>query len=280
MNRSKWLLFLGLTALAACVVPPGEDGETEEPEASDAEELTAGIRTFYAVRRDFRKCVAPLCGGYWVRRLNTATTRCADGRYEAECYVTEIDLGPLGLPEALASDVLTEVDRLVVRGWTIARTHPSFGKLGRFRATEAWRAPAAGAATGTVYKVGDNGVRCVTAPCPSLDARKLNSSAKARQLVDLDLSGAPGTAADDAEAAGDLATHDLLVAGALAKAPGGLALTANQYYRRVRAGLPVGASCTSDDACEAGLRCCYPCGIPGCTNVCTAAPGGECPLIP
>ncbi|MCA9611037.1 MAG: hypothetical protein KC619_35830 [Myxococcales bacterium] len=41
-------------------------------------------------------------------------------------------------------------------------------------------------------------------------------------------------------------------------------------------GLPSGAACTAPgDTCGAGLSCCYPCGIPGCDNVCepTCDPG-------
>jgi hypothetical protein len=41
------------------------------------------------------------------------------------------------------------------------------------------------------------------------------------------------------------------------------------------------SSCASDADCAAGQLCCYPCGFPGCSNVCTPIPsGGRCPLIP
>jgi hypothetical protein len=42
-----------------------------------------------------------------------------------------------------------------------------------------------------------------------------------------------------------------------------------------------GGACTSDVECTPGTKCCYPCGIPGCTNQCIAVPaGGSCPLYP
>jgi hypothetical protein len=46
-------------------------------------------------------------------------------------------------------------------------------------------------------------------------------------------------------------------------------------------GLEAGADCTTDGDCGAGLKCCYPCGIPGCHNQCLQ-PGatGMCPLFP
>jgi hypothetical protein len=42
-----------------------------------------------------------------------------------------------------------------------------------------------------------------------------------------------------------------------------------------------GGACTSDSQCAGGLKCCYPCGVAGCTNQCiTPTAGGTCPLYP
>ncbi|MBK7582861.1 MAG: hypothetical protein IPI67_22035 [Myxococcales bacterium] len=42
-----------------------------------------------------------------------------------------------------------------------------------------------------------------------------------------------------------------------------------------------GAACASDSECNQGLKCCYPCGIPGCSNQCMAPmPNGQCPMFP
>ncbi len=39
--------------------------------------------------------------------------------------------------------------------------------------------------------------------------------------------------------------------------------------------------CQIDRQCPTGLKCCYPCGIPGCQNRCMAPdPNGECPAFP
>src|SRR5260370_23237107 len=43
--------------------------------------------TFYSLRRDLRRCVSPLCGGYFVKRVNMSSTRCANGRFMSECYL-------------------------------------------------------------------------------------------------------------------------------------------------------------------------------------------------
>ncbi len=43
----------------------------------------------------------------------------------------------------------------------------------------------------------------------------------------------------------------------------------------------VGQSCTLDTECNAGLKCCYPCGMPDCSNQCMAPmPNGQCPVFP
>lgn len=79
------------------------------------------------------------------------------------------------------------------------------------------------------------------------------------------LSSSGGEAAPQAccypvsDAGGDAATDD-----AMARGDAGL-----------------GALCATSSECANGFLCCYPCGIPGCMNQCTAvAPGGACPLLP
>lgn len=42
-----------------------------------------------------------------------------------------------------------------------------------------------------------------------------------------------------------------------------------------------GKPCSTDQECAAGLKCCYPCGIPGCQNQCTVPDAsGACPMYP
>jgi hypothetical protein len=46
-------------------------------------------------------------------------------------------------------------------------------------------------------------------------------------------------------------------------------------------GLEAGAPCTMDSECSTGLKCCYPCGIPGCHNECIQPlASGACPMFP
>jgi hypothetical protein len=87
---------------------------------------------YYLARADVRRCAFPLCGGFFVSRVNSAQTRCANGRWSRECYVAEIDWrGPIEI----------EARRALLRGSLVARRYPRLGNLGAFRVTESWHSP-------------------------------------------------------------------------------------------------------------------------------------------
>jgi hypothetical protein len=50
----------------------------------------------YMVRPDYRDCVSPWCGGFWLKTVNEEKTECGDGTVADECYVTEFDFSVLG----------------------------------------------------------------------------------------------------------------------------------------------------------------------------------------
>lgn len=136
--------------------------------------------TFYSVRPDRRRCMSPLCGGYFVKSVNMPSTRCANGRFMDECYVAEIDWK--GQPQTDGADQL-------VRGAIVARRYGRFGNLGELRVSESWKAVGANRPVGTFYLVRDRGVRCITFPCPTHREAKLNSS-YSRNIAGVNLEGA------------------------------------------------------------------------------------------
>ncbi len=142
-------------------------------------EPLSSTSTFYTVRADLRRCVSPMCGGYFVKRVNLPTTRCANGRYMAQCYVAEIDWN--GQREVDAGKAL-------LRGNVIAKTYDRFGNLGAFRVTESWQAVSNNQPEGTFYLVRDRGLRCITHPCPTHQETKLNSTLSLN-VAGVDLSG-------------------------------------------------------------------------------------------
>ena len=205
-----------------------------DPYASTSIEITAGEApaspgngTYYTVHPDLRRCASPLCGGYFVSRVNQQTTRCANGSWRRECYVAEIDWNGAAQVEGRGA---------LLRGNVIAKKFPPYGNLGAFRVSESWQAASDKQPTGLFYRVRDRGVRCITHPCLTHVATRLNSGIS-RNIAGVDLEGAGANgdlvsraAAAMTEAAG------VLVAGntSVVTGPGGRAQTlkASQFYLR------------------------------------------------
>ena len=196
----------------------------------------ASTSVYYAVREDLRRCASPLCGGYWVSRVNLPRTLCIDGRWAKECYVAEI-----------AWEDQPEIDpsrRALLRGTIVPR--PAQGadrrrRLGVFRVTESWMSASNRTPVGTFYRATDRNVRCITYPCQTHHAAKLNST-ESRDIAGVDLSGigAPNDLVSEASTA--MTTADaIIVAGYWIRVsgPGGKAdaLKATQFYTRARASI-------------------------------------------
>jgi hypothetical protein len=150
LRPSAVLLTLAMS-LVACGGPAeaGDDDEGDAYGVSD-DAVTAGSWAF--VRRDVRKCMAPMCGGYFLSPVQKTTLKCADGVTRASCYVATLDLSALGLAgtalNASAPYQNQTGEKLIVRG-----TAKAAGTYGTFVVTEAHRAATAAAAGATFYVV-------------------------------------------------------------------------------------------------------------------------------
>lgn len=167
--------------------------------------------SYYLVRPDPRLCPSPICGGAWVRRVNHATTRCADGSEARECYVASTTGVPARLWSALAGSVL-------VRGRIVRAGIEGFPDLGKLAAVAAWRPAGQQEPRGTTFRVVDNGVRCVTSPCFSLTAFVLETERR-RTLSEIDLAGVGASAADLRRAQRAIAVGGVLVTGVVRTVP-------------------------------------------------------------
>jgi hypothetical protein len=211
---------------------PSFDSETtgsivdEDPLGPNAQPLSTNF-TYYTVRRDLRRCASPLCGGFFVKRVNHARTRCSNGRNMAECYVAEIDWN--GQPSG-------ETRQSLVRGDLFERRYPRIGRLGVLRVIESWRAATERLPEGMFYRVKDLGIRCITYPCMTHQEERLNSYVR-RKIAGVELDGAHATDELVAEAHRGMTSADgILVAGTRARVsgPAGRAdtLRATQFYLR------------------------------------------------
>jgi hypothetical protein len=178
------LLFVVIT-LAGCASSMDEQ-VAEDPgdgELAEADSAVAGTSTFFEIKSDLRKCAAPMCGGWWIERLNRSSTTCHDGQRAHYCYTPVLDWSESNLPEAQRATMLDACNRgalaegtlAIVRG-RFARTNSTtpFPAMGRFVITEAWVAENDAVSDGTFVWLADNGVRCVTSPCPSYTEKTLN----------------------------------------------------------------------------------------------------------
>src|SRR5262249_1939438 len=63
---------------------------TQDSTTQSSPDSSAGEGKFYTLRPDLRKCASPLCGGYFIKRVNQSLTPCVNGQNKSECYVASI----------------------------------------------------------------------------------------------------------------------------------------------------------------------------------------------
>jgi hypothetical protein len=219
--------------VAIALLPAAQAARADSPGA---------VSPYYLARADLRKCASPLCGGYWVRLVNRAATRCADGTLQPECYVAEADLTRLGGDghEAQRDDDLGR-GRLLVRAAVVRGRVEGFPQLGTLVIREGWLASSSERPpAGRFRLLRDSGVRCVMEPCFSIHATVLNNGAHVNvSSVDLRPSGAPAGERRRARAA--LMRSGVIAAGRIVDIPDegpagdGRRFVATQFFLRVAA---------------------------------------------
>ncbi len=265
-----------IAALSACAADTSGSSlasdDVDEDIVGESEEalaVTGNTGYFVVTRRDTRRCMSPLCGGVFVKRVNQTETVCADGTKQAECYVASYDFGPAGLDAAERADFenVFEGGLGLVRA-TMRSTRFNSVRLGKLRVSEAWKGagevPAA--AGGRFMRIADNGTRCIQAPCPSTTAYTLNTTA-AHTLLNLDLDAVPASPDEVSAARAALGTSTgILVAGGLAiprclpSVTCGPFVSADEFYLRVVHTKPASTACgvRGGIQCKAGEYCSFP----------------------
>lgn len=62
-----------------------------------------------ALEQDYRRCMYPMCGGYWTSAVNGRPSVCADGTVQDRCYVAEVDLSAMGLSADEETDLIAAI---------------------------------------------------------------------------------------------------------------------------------------------------------------------------
>jgi hypothetical protein len=210
------LFLLGSTfAFTGCASADSTEDITDE-----SEEALTGASNFgyYAVTAvDMRRCASPMCGGVFVKRVNQALTRCGDGTYQAQCYVSDLSFSSLDLSEADVTEVndAFRAKHAIVRATMRRFTAPNDARLARLNVREAWLAAAEVNVDSNVYRIADTGIRCITAPCNVLGAYQINSN-EMFNLTNANF-GSLGSAAERTKAiTARMTTQGVLAAGSIA----------------------------------------------------------------
>lgn len=186
-------------------------GGTVEDEFEASEDtLSTSADGLVSLRRDFRRCMAPLCGGYWVRDVNART---------AERYVNGLDFSNSGLDDATIGLVLdAPTSEIVLKGrlGRLERAH----RTRPFVVAEAWRGLPGftGRASDGLYDLSfrEPQITCITAPCPNLVAHKVRT--RSRKFVDgLVFATAEASHVDPLWLEGRVLSNDALVLGAVVR---------------------------------------------------------------
>jgi hypothetical protein len=204
----------------------------EEAAATSDEEISAVSQSYVVLRPDYRKCMSPICGGYYVRDANRP--------YGKEVYVSGLDMSLSGLDEVDAARVTgAPANELVLRG-KLGAVEKKFNTRA-FRVTEAYRGmPGVTVQSGDLFyraHFRDPQITCITAPCNNTVGQKLNFKPEF-DFTTLTVDDAAKPFVDKAWLSRRVLSHDAIVAAKLrngAKFPGGYekVLDASQVFVRI-----------------------------------------------
>jgi uncharacterized protein DUF6748 len=248
MLKSSWVtILLGVVAVATLILavtvprqytarPVSNVGDGFSPSSAPVEPAAA-TSMYFTIRRDLRRCAAPMCGGYFVRAVNNVRTKCGDGRSASECYVGEIDWNGNGK---------VEPNRALLRGEIVNEGHRRL-KVGRFRVQESWQASSSKTGVGEFYRARDLHINCITHPCMTHHEVRLNSTSERDVAgVQINTAGASDSVLQDAMRAMQN-EEGILVRGTHKpdKGPAGRAdtLIASQFYLRATADTSLSRPC-------------------------------------
>lgn len=258
-NLTLALVPLFSLSIAACATPVEDelagDADTEDTVDGKADGAPGGTYTYYAIRADLRRCAFPLCGGFFVDRVNASKTTCHDGTKAEACYTPVLDWSEANLSQAQQDALVGKAGSLgdgvhaLVRGRFAKAASPTTQEpnLGRFIVTEAWVAEGEGASDGVFAKVADNGIRCIAAPCPTLTEKALNASRRA-DIAEVDYTAGTYTDAALERLSNDLfAPSGIIIAGDrfnfTFQGRAGKGRTATQAYRNLANEAPPAGEC-------------------------------------
>jgi len=212
--------------------------------AADASGSITGVlpqkgEVYFTVRPDVRRCISPICGGWFVNAVNRKQMRCLDGSIKKECYVgTDV----INIP-GLSAEQIAELKQAMSKSNVLIQGGISNNvPYGVLHINNAWISATDQKPEFAFVGVSNNGIVCITSPCPSFDGDILNRN-RVKSLASFDLSGVKATEEKLNQAQKVIASGDSLpMAGKFVEVtgPGGTAqgIKANQFYLKVESSAP------------------------------------------
>lgn len=222
MNLKTWLV-MSLTVLStACGVSSLEVDGTEDTLADDSQELSTTKDTYIIARHDYRRCVSPMCGGYWVKDLNSTMQ---------ERYVSAFDFSDSSLPVATQDVVRGAPDNELILFGRLGPRESRFGTR-TLMVKLAYRGMPGKtfSATDKFYGVFPTKIACITTPCANLQTTRLNRTTGHTMATDMDLSAALATMVDDQWMMSRAYSGKTVIAGKIVRKNRHVTVTASQVF--------------------------------------------------
>jgi hypothetical protein len=243
-----------------------------------------GLPYYVFSNSDMRLCPSPYCGGMFVREVNRVQTRCNDGILRTECYVAGLDLSRLALQDSDASRVYAAfaAKDALIRGF-FGPFSTDFSDVSVLIAAEAWEEKGTARPGRISALFRDNGIRCITDPCPWVDVSILNVPFFGT-IAGIDLGSSGAAAAEIEEGYRSLSSTGIIANGRLRRISGpageDFSFEATRFYLKVPSGLfcggPAKVQCPANMFCDiAPPNACFGQDLPG---TCISIPQ-VCPMI-
>lgn len=219
MNKAFLLAVVG-AGLVGCGVSEAE--LNDETLGDDSFELSTTKDTFLIARRDTRRCVAPLCGGFWVKDLNSTMQ---------EKYVSGFDFSQAQVPQWVQDAARGAPDHQLVL----------FGRLGPKERTfdtrtlvvqRVFRGMPGKSLAGDekFYGVFPTKIACATTPCAYLQTTRLNRTTGHTMATDVDVSAAQAALVDQNWLLSRSLYGRSVLAGKVVRRNGHVTVTATQVF--------------------------------------------------
>lgn len=219
--RMLWAV-VAVVGLGCGVAAVEVDGVEAETLADDSAELSTTKDTFVIARRDYRRCIAPLCGGFWVRDLNSTMQ---------DRYVSGFDFTDSNVPAALEQAVLGAPDLELV---LLGRLGPKESRFDTrtFLVKQAFRGMPGKtfSPSDRFYGVFPTKIACITTPCASLQTTRLNRTTGHTMATDVDLSSALAPLANDQWLLSRALSGKTVIAGTIVRKNRHVTVTASQVF--------------------------------------------------